>query len=179
MARALHKVQKQISKKKGGKPTALHENSRDARRLRQAGAREDKIARIMNAAAKSNQTYVERVAWCQEKIQEREGPLSDQEMQDMVAHFIAREEDELDEIKAAHRPGRPKSKAEERIQDRIDAEEREFKGGFWMPDMRDAACVEKLKRWGGQWGGLSTMTYVRVVKDVDIKSSSFPPKGLS
>lgn len=179
MPRALHKVQKQISKKKGGKPTALHENSRDARRLRQAGAREDKIARIMNAAAKSNQIYVERVAWLQEAVKQYEEPPSEPEIQQLVQDFIAREQEELDEIKAAHRPGRPKSKAEERIQDRVDAEEREYKGGFWMPDLRNEGCVEKLKRWGGQWGGLSTMTYIRVVKDAEIKPSSFPPKGLS
>lgn len=57
MARALSKVQKKISKKRGGKPTALHENSRDAQRLRRAGAREEKLARIMDAAARSNQIY--------------------------------------------------------------------------------------------------------------------------
>lgn len=179
MARALHKVQKEISKKKGGKPTALHENSRDARRLRQAGAREDKIARIMTAAHKSNGIYVGRVSWFQEVVKERESPLSDAEIQQLVEDFIAREQDELDELKAAHRPGRPRSKAEERLQNRIDAEEREFKAGFWMPDLRNEECLTKLKRWGGQWGGMSTMSYIRVVKDNEIKTSSFPPKGLS
>ena len=57
MARSLNKVQKQISKKRGGKPNALHENSRDARRLRQAGAREEKLARLLNAATRANQLY--------------------------------------------------------------------------------------------------------------------------
>ena len=59
MARSLQKVQKQIAKKRGGKPTALHENSRDARRLRTAGAREDKLTRIMTAAQRSQQRYGE------------------------------------------------------------------------------------------------------------------------
>ena len=62
MARALSKVQKQISKKRGGKPTALHENSRDAKRLRRAGAREEKLARLMDAAVKANQVYGK--GWC-------------------------------------------------------------------------------------------------------------------
>ena len=57
MARALNKIQKQISKKRGGKPTALHENSRDAQRLRRAGAREEKLRRSMEAALKANQVY--------------------------------------------------------------------------------------------------------------------------
>jgi translation machinery-associated protein 16 len=57
MAKALHKVQKQISKKKGGKLNTLHEKSRDSQRLRTAGAREDKIARIVAAASRANQIY--------------------------------------------------------------------------------------------------------------------------
>lgn len=179
MARALSKVQKQISKKKGGKPTALHENSRDARRLRQAGAREDKIARIMTAAARSNQIYVDRIRWFQERLGGLETALSDAEVQQLVEEFISREQDDLAQIKAAQRPGRPRSKAEERIQARIDAEEKEFKAGFWAPEMRNENCIEKLRRWGGEWGGLSTLTYVRVVKGSNIKPSSFPPKGLS
>lgn len=57
MARSLNKVHKQIAKKKGGKTNSLHENSRDAKRLRAAGAREEKLHRIMDAALKSNQIY--------------------------------------------------------------------------------------------------------------------------
>lgn len=61
MAKALHKVQKQISKKRGGKPTSLHENSRDSQRLRAAGAREDKLAKLLAAATKANQVYGQRI----------------------------------------------------------------------------------------------------------------------
>jgi translation machinery-associated protein 16 len=57
MAKALHKVQKQISQKRRGKPTSLHENSRDSKRLRAAGTREDKLAKLLAAATKSNQAY--------------------------------------------------------------------------------------------------------------------------
>ena len=59
MARSLSKVQKKISKKRTGKRTgmSLHENSRDAQRLRRAGAREDKVGRLMDAAVRANQSY--------------------------------------------------------------------------------------------------------------------------
>lgn len=179
MARALHKVQKQISKKRGGKPTALHENSRDARRLRQAGAREDKLARIASAAAKSNQIYVNRVAWIKETLDDREAPLDDSEMKQLVEAFIGRENDELSELQAAQRPGRPKSKAEERIQLRIDAEQHEFESGFWIPELRKPDSIAELARWKDDWGGLNTLKFVRVNKSGVIKPSSFPPKGLS
>lgn len=55
--KALHKVQKQITKKRGHKSNSLHENSRDSQRLRTAGAREDKLAKLLVAATKANRTY--------------------------------------------------------------------------------------------------------------------------
>lgn len=179
MARALQKVQKKISKKRNGKTTALHENSRNAQRLRQAGAREDKLARIMSAAAKSNQVYVDRVAWFQEMVKDSEQPLSDAELQQAVTDFVGREDEELAELKAAQRPGRPRSRAEEVIQNRIDAEMSQYKAGFWAPEVRDAESLEKLQHWGGQWGGLGSLKFVRVTKDGDVKPSTFPPKSLS
>ena len=54
MAKSLAKVQKKISKK--NKSTrSLHENSRDAQRLRRAGARSEKLERLAAARAKANQ----------------------------------------------------------------------------------------------------------------------------
>lgn len=64
MAKSLDKVHKKISKKRGGKPNSLHENSRDAQRLRTASAREDKLSRLMDAAAKSNQIYGRALLSC-------------------------------------------------------------------------------------------------------------------
>lgn len=179
MARALHKVQKQISKKRGAKPTALHENSRDAQRLRQAGAREDKLQRIMAAAAKSNDVYVTRVAWMREAVSDWTVPPDDSQLHDLVKHFIDRDNEELAELQAAQRPGRPRSKAEERIRMRIDAEQKEYEAGFWTADLRNQEVLDKLSRWGGDWGGLNNLKFVRIVKNGEVKASSFPPKGLS
>lgn len=50
------KVQKQVSKKKGG-ALALHENSRDALRLRSAVARDDRVARLGAMREKMNDVY--------------------------------------------------------------------------------------------------------------------------
>jgi translation machinery-associated protein 16 len=80
-ARSLSKIQKKISKKRGGKPpTALHENSRDAQRLRQAGAREEKLQRMWDTAARNNQVYVDRVVWYREAIQGSVGAVSEEEL---------------------------------------------------------------------------------------------------
>ena len=54
MPKSLAKVQKKLSKKKG-KTGSLHENSRDAQKLRRAGARLEKFERLAAARAKANQ----------------------------------------------------------------------------------------------------------------------------
>ena len=180
MARSLQKVQKAIAKKRGNRSTtALHENSRNAQRLRQAGAREDKLARIMNVAAKSNQVYIDRVSWFQEQLTDTVDPINDDGVRDLVQSFINREDEELAELKAAQRPGRPPSKAEENILSRKDVETKQFNAGFWAPDIRSAEGLEKLQRWGGSWGGLNTLSFIRVKTNAEIKSSTFPPKSLS
>ncbi|KIW27838.1 uncharacterized protein PV07_07539 [Cladophialophora immunda] len=179
MARALNKVQKQISKKRGGKPNALHENSRDAKRLRRAGAREEKLARLMDAAVKANQVYVDRVAWFKSALEGSSGPLTDEEVHLLTQSFIDREDEELAEAKQQRRPGRPPTKQEEKISQRKEVEEREFRAGLWVPELRNEESRRKVERWAGEWGGLNTLDFVRVIKSGDIKPSSFPPKALS
>ncbi|EXJ88828.1 hypothetical protein A1O3_01892 [Capronia epimyces CBS 606.96] len=179
MARSLSKVQKQISKKRGGRPNSLHENSRDARKLRTAAAREEKVSRLMDAAVRANQVYVDRVAWFKSALQGSAGSLSDEEMLVLTQSFIDREDEQLAEAKAERRPGRPPTKLEEQITLRKDAEDREFRAGFWIPELRNEESRAKVERWAGEWGGLNTLDFVRVVKSGSIKPSTFPPKGLS
>ena len=56
MPKSFAKVQKKISKKRGN-TSSLNENSRDAQKLRRAGARDDKLARLSVARAKVNQPH--------------------------------------------------------------------------------------------------------------------------
>lgn len=179
MARSLSKVQKKISKKRGGKPNSLHENSRDAQRLRTAGAREDKLAKLVDAASRSQRVFVDRVKFFRSAIEGSTGPLTEGELHALTESYIGREDAELEEVKAERRPGRPMSKVEERITSRKDAEEREFKSGFWIPDLRDELGREKLERWSGDWAGLNTLKVIRITQDGTVKASSFPPKGES
>lgn len=177
--RSLNKIQKHISKKRGGKPTTLHENSRDAQRLRRAGAREDKLHKILDAATRQNQVYVGRIDWFRSALEGSEGSLSEDELVVLTQSFVAREDEELEEVKAERRPGRPPSKIEERINGRKDAEEREFNSGFWIPDLRDQDGRDKLDKWSGDWAGLNTLKFIRITKEGVVKASSFPPKGQS
>lgn len=57
----LSKIQKKLSKKRG-KLNALHEDSRNAKILRRASAREDRIARVASSAVIARQSFCKDAA---------------------------------------------------------------------------------------------------------------------
>lgn len=106
MPKTLQKVHKHISKKRGV-VEALHENSRDAKRLRRANARDDRVARVHTNLSRGRQSYgklcsfyarfqdftdfrvlVDRIAYFQDNIPEDSGPFSDKDMMDVAARLV-------------------------------------------------------------------------------------------
>ena len=77
------------------------------------------------------------------------------------------------------RPGRPRSTREDLLKQRKAMDEREYDGGFWMPDITEAANLKILREWNGEWTQLGTLKYVRIAKSGTVHDSSFPPKGQS
>ena len=139
---------------------------------------------------------VDRVAWFKGAIQGSSGAVSDEEMHlltqrlvfaalktheylTLSVSFIDREDDDLAEARQERRPGRPPTKAEGRILQRKEVEEREFRGGLWVPELRNEESRSKVERWAGEWGGLNTLDFVRIVQAASIEPSSFPPKANS
>ncbi|CAD0108327.1 unnamed protein product [Aureobasidium uvarum] len=161
------KVQKQVSKKKGG-ALALHENSRDALRLRSAVARDDRVARLGAVREKLNDDEVPA---------DPLRPLTDTEVHDVIARYLSREDEALAALKAERRPGRPKSTKQNILEQQQDQEQKEYESGLWIPDMQNEATLTKLRNWKGEWIALSPLTYVRVDKAGSKKESAFPPKG--
>ncbi|KAJ0426255.1 translation machinery-associated protein 16 [Aspergillus carlsbadensis] len=178
MPKSLQKVQKHISKKRGA-VDALHENSRDAKLLRRAGIRDDRVARISATMARGRQSHVDRIIYLRDSIPEETVSFSDHDMVDLVTRFINRSVPEIEQLQSERRKGRPPSKREEALLQRTDAENKEFKTGFWMPDLSQEDVVRTLSRWNENWSGLSSMQFIRLTKDGGKQASSFPPKGLS
>ncbi|KAL4936377.1 hypothetical protein BDV06DRAFT_205157 [Aspergillus oleicola] len=179
MPKSLAKVQKHITKKRGQAVDAMHENSRDAKLLRRAGTRDDRVARISATMARNRQSYVDRITYLQESIPEGVTSLSDSDLPDLVARYINRSVSEIEQLQSERRKGRPPSKREEALLQRTETENKEFKTGFWMPDLTEEDVVSALKRWNGNWSGLSPLKFVRLTKEGEKQASTFPPKGLS
>ncbi|KAA8646005.1 translation machinery-associated protein 16 [Aspergillus tanneri] len=178
MPKSLQKVQKHIAKKRGV-VEALHENSRDAKRLRRASARDDRVARVNTNLSRGRLHYVDRITYFQENIPEESEPFSDRDMMDVVTRYINRSVPEIEQLQSERRKGRPPSKREEVLLQRTDLESKEYKTGFWMPDISQRDVIKALAAWNGDWSGLSTMKFIRITKDGGKQSSAFPPKGMS
>ncbi|KAL9598778.1 MAG: hypothetical protein Q9219_004275 [cf. Caloplaca sp. 3 TL-2023] len=151
MPKHLAKVQKKIAKKKGAL-ASLHENSRDAKRLRRAGARSEKLSKLATAREKAYQPY---------------------------QSYLLQNSTELANLQAQRRPGRPASTREDRLRHTTDAERKEYISGYWVPDMEDKDLLVKLKAWNGKWTSLNTLEFVRLREDGTKHASSFPPRGKS
>ena len=82
-------------------------------------------------------------------------------------------------MKAERRPGRPSSTREDLLKQRINMEGREYKAGYWLPDMQGEKNLEALRDWSGQWENLNILKFVRITEGGKISESSFPPKGRS
>lgn len=97
----------------------------------------------------------------------------------MTTSYLSRYDEELAELKSQRRPGRPCSTREDLLQQLITTEDREYNGGFWIPNMQDVGNLRILREWNGEWTALNTFKYVRLSRDGRLQNSSFPPKGLS
>ncbi|KAK5114369.1 hypothetical protein LTR62_002621 [Meristemomyces frigidus] len=177
MPSKLAKVQKHVTKKKGGKPTALHEDSRDARRLRKAGARDDKIHRQHNVREKANRSWLERVAFLQDNLPETLHPLEVPAIQELIAEYLGRNDDEIGQLHSERRPGRPPGTRLTLLEQLRSGEGKEYETGFWVPNLADEVTLVKLDGWKGDWIGLANMRFVRVDAGGKVHESQFPPRG--
>ena len=179
MPSKLAKVQKHVTKKKGANAASLHENSRDARRLRKAGARDDSVAKKGAVREKANKQWTDRVAFFQQNIPETLHPLERGEIQALIQEYLERSTAELEQLVSERRPGRPPSTRQTLLEQARQMEAKEYEGGFWLPNLQDEETLTKLDGWKGEWIALATMRFIRVQSDGKVKESAFPPRGSS
>ena len=173
------KVVKHVHKKKGAKINSLHENSRDAKRIRNAGARDERVANMHSTRQKQNRTFLDRIAFFQDKLPETLHPLDLDTIKSHIEEYLSRHDEELATLRKERRAGRPPSNRQSLLEQAIKAEQQEYESGFWVPDCQDEATLMKLDGWKGKWLELGVMRFVRVDKEGVMKESSFPPRGAS
>lgn len=90
-----------------------------------------------------------------------------------------RSDDEIQELQEERRKGRPPSKREESLKQRTITEEKEYRSGFWMPDITQDEVRQQLRLWNGEWSSLSALKFIRFLEGGVKQPSTFPPKGMS
>lgn len=81
----------------------------------------------------------------------------------MLEAFIARDDEELKQLKQRRRPGRPRTKRQDLLQMRRSHEMEVYNGGWKVPDLEDEKNVKMFRNWKGEVGGLV------VVKMIELK----------
>ena len=179
MPSSLSKVQKHVKKKKGSKINSLHENSRDVQRLRRAGARDDRVAKVSAVREKVNNLWIDRVAFFRGRLPDTLHPLELDTIHTLIQEYLARHDDEINGLKAERRPGRPANPRQTQLEQHRKVEVQEYDSGYWLPNLQDEETLIKLDAWKGEWVGLAVMRFLRVEKGGGVKESHFPPRGSS
>ncbi|KAK5734336.1 translation machinery-associated protein 16 [Elasticomyces elasticus] len=177
MPSKLEKVRKHVTKKKGSKINSLHENSRDAKRLRHAGARDDRVARLKRIHKSANRQWLERVFFFQESLPDVLDPLDVAAIQAIIVEFLKRNDEEIEQLKSERRAGRPPSTRFTILEQEKKSEGKEYESGFWVPNLQDEVTLQRLDGWKGDWIGLANLRFLRVDGEAMVKESQFPPSG--
>ncbi|KAI0475450.1 translation machinery-associated protein 16 [Xylariaceae sp. FL0804] len=178
MPTSLQRTLKSIEKKKG-KVNALHEKSRDSKRLHRAQVRDEKLRKLAASREKALQPYIERAAFFQEALKQNKGEaLSEETIQDLIKTYVQQYDEELSEVKKARRPGRPASTREDLLKLKVANLQKEYQyHGFLIPVLTTRENAILLERWTGSYSFLTTLAWVRVSSDGKVEPSTFPPKG--
>ncbi|KAJ9148548.1 hypothetical protein NKR23_g4777 [Pleurostoma richardsiae] len=176
MPSSLDKTRKQIAKKRNGTIEALHQNSRDSKRLHRAQVRDDRLDKIAAARRKQNQPLLDRTAHFQHAVREGGGkPLQLEAVQTLIKAFIHQYDSELEALKKARRPGRPASTREDLLKMKVSALNKEYTDGFFIPDLSTKENLSLLDRWEGSWSYLTTLIWVKITDSGKELPSNFPP----
>lgn len=76
--------------------------------------------------------------------------------------YLGRHDSELDELRAAQRLGRPKSKHLMELEEAVEKEKREYYEGIIVPDLMNETNVSLLRQWKGDPQALHLFRFVRV-----------------
>jgi len=174
----LEKARKAIKKKKNGTLDALHENSRNARRLHKAQIRDERLDKQAILKQKFDKPLVHRVVFFQEWTRANDNKPYDLEaIQSKIKEFVRQYDEEYNDLRSQRRPGRPASSREDLLKAKIEALEKEHRDGFYMPDLTLEKNTQLLDRWEDRnWAFLSNLTWVKVSSSGVIRPSNFPPQ---
>lgn len=163
-AKSLGKITKAISKGKG----TVHPKGRKFAKLNKAHLREHKLEKKKLQHLEKREHELQRLLFFQEAVEPR---VSDEkktftldEVKVFIEAYLSRFDEELSQLVALRRPGRPALKRQDLLEDQKAKDELEYTTGFKVPVLWEAENVENLLRWNGTIGGVTNVKFGRVLK---------------
>lgn len=103
----------------------------------------------------------------QESIQEqpKETEFNVEDMRQIVASYIARDDEELAEWESERRPGRPMTNKHQIRLEKRKHDMHIFDTGFKIPDLRDPKTATRVRNWNGTSGAVSGWKWTLVTKE--------------
>jgi len=175
MPSKLNKIQKLVTKKKGNNARALHENSRDALRIKKASTRDDRVARKNKVQKGINEQWLNRISWFKEHLPDTLHPFDLPQFQAIVEEYLTHMDEEINALQAERRSGRPATTRQQLLELAKDNEKKEYRSGLWVPNLQDEQTLLKLDAWEYDWLSLGNMEFVRIDDEGAIKEAQFPP----
>jgi len=155
------KISERSIKKKSG-PT--HPHSRRATQLARVALRKDKLNQAKAVRNRSSNAKVDRLSTLILMLPDDVDALPDlAAVHSFVSeNFLTRHNEELEELRADRRPGRPPSKREIELKEIIAKEAQEYSEGFEIPDLTSKTNVKLLRDWQGDPQALPLFRMVRI-----------------
>ena len=175
MPSKLNKIQKLVTKKKGNNSRALHENSRDALRLKKASTRDDRVNRKNKVQKGITEQWLNRISWFKEHLPDTLHPFDLPEFKAIVEEYLTHMDEEINQLQSERRAGRPATTRQQVLELAKDAEKKEYASGLWMPNLQDEQTLIKLDAWQYDWISLSNMGFIRIDSEGAVKEAQFPP----
>ncbi|CDO93163.1 unnamed protein product [Kluyveromyces dobzhanskii CBS 2104] len=162
VSKSLGKIQKGLK----GKKFTVHPKGRKFQQLNRATLREEKVQAKKRAHTEKRSIELARMTFIQSAV--NTDSLKNKEVFDfeetavLIQEFIARDDEELNELKSKRRQNRPPTGRQQILQQKRNLEMEEFKSGFLCPDLTDAKNVIFLRAWNQTLGALSTLKLIRI-----------------
>lgn len=165
LIKSLSKVTKKLAKQSSG---ALHVRGRKFKQLNRATERDIRLKAKKAQYAEQKNHELLFYLHLQETMNENSPKTvqySEDEMREMLANYIKRDDEEIAEMDAERRPGRPMTNRHQIMIEKRKHDQHLFETGYRMPDLSDLDTVRHLKNWNGTAGSVSAWKFTLMTKE--------------
>lgn len=162
LAKSLGKVLKKIAKQS----SQLHVKGRKFKQLNRATERENHLkAKKQRFAEQKNHELLGFLHIQELANADPKEVYTIQDLQNYVAEYLKRFDDEIAEAELLRRPGRALTTKQQLLLEKRKHEKHIFQTGYRVPDITDAQTAERVRAWNGTSGACSAWKFTLITSE--------------